>query len=253
MGDDIVDGIERKAHAKPAIGTLATGSYSIDIRPAHVHSAPIVYLNGFNDTGAKVWEQCRHLGCPDHTLVTISGLNWNDDPSPWPCDAIVSDSEPFAGKAPDYLKRLCDTIVPAAERTLDAPPVHRILAGYSLAGLFALWSSMQTDTFTQVASVSGSLWFPGLIDYAREHEDALNLDALYLSLGKKETRTPNRMMRHVQENTQQIQELARKHGIACTFEFNPGNHFSQPDWRCAKGIAWLLRHKPESNSAADQI
>lgn len=37
------------------------------------------------------------------------------------------------------------------------------IAGYSLAGLFALYALYKTDVFTRVASMSGSLWFPGIM------------------------------------------------------------------------------------------
>lgn len=228
---------DTRTEAEPRIEASAP---RVDVYPAHKAGSPIVYLNGFADTGAAVLEQCRQLDCPDFTLVAISGLDWNRDLSPWPCDATISDSEPFAGEAQAFLDTLCNSIVPSTESALPTQPSFRAIAGYSLAGLFALWTSLQTDTFSRVASVSGSLWFPGFIDYARERMGAHPLNALYLSLGKKETRTPNRMMRHVLECTETIRGLAMECAIPCAFELNPGNHFSQPDLRTAKGITWLL-------------
>lgn len=237
----------------PPVRTFTAGAYRVDVYPACTPGSPIVYLNGFSDTGAAVREQCRLVDCPDFTLAAISGLDWNRDLSPWPCGPTVSDSEPFAGGASAYLETLCTAIIPATERMLRAPASRRALAGYSLAGLFSLWASLQTDAFAQVASISGSLWFPDFIDYVRAHSSALKLDALYLSLGKKETRTPNRMMRHVLECTRQVQQLADECGVVCTFELNPGNHFSRPAWRCAKGITWLLTHESAPGAPVDQI
>ena len=108
--------------------------------------------------------------------------------------------------------------------------------------LFALWSLWQTDAFDRAASASGSLWFPGFIDYAHEHAMAVTPDAVYLSLGKKEAKTPNRMMRHVLDDTRTMEALLVGRGIPTTLELNPGNHFAQTDLRMARGIHWILTH-----------
>ena len=93
-----------------------------------------------------------------------------------------------------------------------------------------------------MASASGSLWFPGFIDYARERTMTATPDAAYLSLGKKETKTPNRMMRHVLDDTRAMEELFIEHDIPTTLELNPGNHFALTDLRMARGIHWILTH-----------
>lgn len=90
------------------------------------------------------------------------------------------------------------------------------------------------------ASASGSLWFPGFIDYAHEHTMPNAPDAVYLSLGKKETKTPNRMMRHVLDDTRAMEKFLGECGIPTTLELNPGNHFAQTDLRMARGIRWIL-------------
>ena len=61
-------------------------------------------------------------------------------------------------------------------------------------------------------------------------------DAAYLSLGSKEHRTPNRLMRHVRERTEQMAGLLRGLGARTTFELNPGNHFQDPDLRMARAL-----------------
>ena len=203
-------------------------------------SLPIIYLNVFQGDGGDVWSACRDLDCPPFTLAAIGGLDWNRELSPWECDGTVRDSEPFAGEAATYLQELLGHIVPEVEPPLPHPPAWRGIAGYSLAGLFALWSLWQTDAFDRAASASGSLWFPGFVDRAASKPFAGNPQAVYLSLGKKETKTPNRMMRHVLENTRTIEGTLQGRGIDTVFEINPGNHFSETDIRMARGIKWLL-------------
>ena len=154
----------------------------------------------------------------------------------------MRDAEPFGGQASEFLDGLLNQIIPQVESSLPCPPIWRGIAGYSLAGLFSLWALWQTDVFDRAASASGSLWFPGFIDYAHEHTMPNAPDAAYLSLGKKETKTPNRMMRHVLDDTRAMEALLVERGILTTLELNPGNHFAQTDLRMARGIHWVLAH-----------
>lgn len=204
-------------------------------------SLPVIYLNVFQGDGGDIWGVCQELGCPPFVLATIGGLDWNRELSPWGCDGTVRDAEPFSGEAVTYLDELMDRIMPGIEASLPHPPTWRGIAGYSLAGLFALWSLWHTDAFNRAASVSGSLWFPGFVSRAAASSFVGSPQAVYLSLGKKETKTPNRMMRHVLDDTRAMAELLQKRNIDTTFELNPGNHFSEPDIRMARGIKWLLQ------------
>lgn len=207
-----------------------------------VEGAPVIYLPVVMGDGSEVYERCRELDCPPFTLAAIGGLDWNRELSPWECDGTIRDAEPFGGQASEFLDELLNQIIPEAESSLPCPPSWRGIAGYSLAGLFSLWSLWQTDAFDRAASASGSLWFPHFIDYAHEHTMAVTPDAAYLSLGKKETKTPNRMMRHVLDDTRAMEELLIERSIPTTLELNPGNHFAQTDLRMAHAIHWILTH-----------
>lgn len=162
----------------------------ITIHAQHAESAPVIYLLVVMGDGTEVYERCRELNCPPFTLVGIGSLNWNRELSPWGCDGTVRDAEPFGGQAAGFLDELLKQIIPEAESSLPQPPTWRGVAGYSLAGLFALWALWQTDVFERAASASGSLWFPGFIDYARERTMTATPDAVYLSLGKRKPRRP---------------------------------------------------------------
>ena len=214
----------------------------ITVYPECTEGAPVIYLPVVMGDGNEVYERCRELDCPPFTLVAIGGLDWNHELSPWECDGTIRDAEPFGGQASGFLDELLNWIIPEAESSLPQPPTWRGIAGYSLAGLFALWSLWQTDAFSRAASASGSLWFPGFIDYAHEYTMSNAPDAVYLSLGKKEAKTPNRMMRHVLDDTRAMEELFIERDIPTMLELNPGNHFAQTDLRMARGIHWVLAH-----------
>jgi len=127
-----------------------------------------------------------------------------------------------------------------AEKELPGPPAWRGIAGYSLAGLFALYAIYRTDVFSRVGCMSGSLWFPGFKEYVFSHEPKRRPDCIYFSLGDKEVKTRNPVLKTVQENTEEIQAFYQNKGIDTVFHLNPGNHFVQGIERTIACIQRLL-------------
>jgi predicted alpha/beta superfamily hydrolase len=155
-------------------------------------------------------------------------LNWNNELSPWEADPVFG-KQRFGGKGRDLLKLVEGFLKEFRE---DYPSIPLIIGGYSLAGLFALWSVYESKNFDAVASASSSLWFEGWIDYASAHN--ANIKAAALGLGDLEEKTKNPLMKRVRECTEKQEELLRKQGIPVSFELYPGNHFQDPDKRMAK-------------------
>ena len=144
---------------------------------------PIIYLNTCSGEGQKVYESAQAAGCPPFTLVAISDLGWNHDMVPWDSPPMFKNADPCTGGADDYLRLLVEKIIPAAEKEINGIPCWRGVAGYSLAGLFALYAIYRTDLFSRVGSMSGSLWFPGMKEYIFSHEPKRWPDRMYFSLG----------------------------------------------------------------------
>ena len=119
-------------------------------------------------------------------------------------------------------------------------PGYMAAAGYSLGGLLSLYAAYRTGIFSRLASASGSLWYPGFVDFAGSHSMIRKPERIYLSLGAKEKKTRNAEMRCVEESTRAFCSLCRDRGICTLSEMNPGNHFTEPAKRMAKGIRWLL-------------
>ena len=148
-------------------------------------SAPLVYSSDYHENGQLLLEACEQVDCSGFNLVTISGLHWNQELSPWPIETVVSKNDNFAGMADQWLPLFTGEVLPQVEQLLDAPPAWRCLAGYSLAGLFAVWTAYQCDLFTRILSASGSMWYPGWLEYAHEHQLAAPLQGAYLSVGEE--------------------------------------------------------------------
>ena len=138
---------------------------------------------------------------------------------------------------------MTEQIIPMAEKQSSAAPQWRGIAGYSLAGLFALYAAYRTDAFSRVGSMSGSLWFPGIKEYITSHEPKRQPDCIYFSLGDKESKTRNPMIKNVRQNTEEICSFYKAKGITAVFQMNPGNHYDHAAERTAAGICWLLREK----------
>jgi len=181
-------------------------------------------------------EQLRRLTQTPFLLAAFDAGEWNDALSPWPAPAVFRGRD-FGGGAAATLDALLNHLMPAVAQRCPAPGRRWLLGGYSLAGLFALWASTRTDAFAGVAAVSPSVWFPGWLDYAREHPP--RSPRVYLSLGDREERTRNPVMAQVGDAIRAQYALLRER-TDCVLEWNPGNHFMEPQARTAKGFAWVM-------------
>ena len=145
------------------------GQKHISVYPCDEPDRPVIYLNTFAGEGKQVLRLLRDDGCPPFTLVSVSSLDWNHDMSPWEIPPVFKNADPCTGGADDYLRILIERIVPEAEKEIKGTVSWRGIAGYSLAGLFALYSLYRTDLFSRAASMSGSLWYPGITEYISSH------------------------------------------------------------------------------------
>ena len=162
--------------------------------------------------------------------------SWNDALSPWKSPAVWG-KQGFSGKAADTLRFLMEQVIPTLKQQFNLPEnVKIILGGYSLAGLFALWASTQTKPFYGVAAASPSVWFPGWMEFERQHP--IQAQRVYLSLGDKEEHTKNTVMAAVGDNIRTLHSQLTARGVDCTLEWNSGGHFKDADLRTAKAFRW---------------
>lgn len=186
----------------------------------------------------KVIALLNEAGAQNYFLCTYEANDWNSDFSPWEVPPVFG-KEDFCGKGKYTLEFLKNKLIPHIEITYpETTNAKRVIAGYSLAGLFCLWASCKED-FDGAISCSGSLWFPGWLDFLASvslpNEDC----KFYLSLGDKESKTKNEIMAKVAENTLKTVEFLRNTGH-CQFEWNQGGHFNNSEERMAKAFLYFL-------------
>lgn len=253
--------------ANPVARKTIISELSVHAQMSSVAGAPIVYLLGdvADNSPVQVPEGV--------SLVNVSVDLWEENFSPWYAPRVFAKGPNFGDGAQKTLDTLINQIIPWAESELTKPPAYRVLVGYSLAGLFSLWAGVsqqvargcQPDaalsqpgpssqpgaphvdalaaTFQRIGAVSGSFWFPGLLDYVEQQlrRGAVGLTHAYLSLGDREARTPNPQIMHVRENAELLASKLESAGITSIFELNRGNHFQNVEGRMQKALDWLVK------------
>ena len=167
----------------------------------------------------------------DFQLIAYPIKKWNHELSPWEAPAVFG-KEGFGAGANITLQEIL--------KCCEDKSKTYILGGYSLAGLFALWAAYQTDAFTAIAAASPSVWFLGYIDYMKTHKFLAK--AAYLSLGDREEKTKNPTMSQVGNCIREAHEILTQSNIQPTLEWNPGNHFKDPELRTARAFAWAIQN-----------
>lgn len=178
-------------------------------------------------------EAIKKLSDKPFSLVAFMIKDWNQELTPWAAPAVFG-KVPFGNGAEKTLEFITSRLLPEVQENIP----HLILGGYSLAGLFALWSGYQTDKFDGIVAASPSVWFPKWIEYATDNKPLAK--SIYLSLGDKEEKAKNPVMPQVGNAIRRQNELLTGQMDNTILEWNPGNHFVDSEKRTAKGFAWVM-------------
>lgn len=210
---------------------------------------PTMYVNGEIPLEGILTNLVKTGVQTDFILLSIKPKNWNDDFTPWAAPAFRAGEEAPQGRADAYLSCLTKGIKPYMDthyRT-KSEPQHTALFGYSLGGLTAVYALYKTTVFGAAASLSGSLWFDDFCEWM-EGEKPLRTDLrVYLSLGKKESRSKNPRMAKVAECTQRAKEiLAAQLKKPVHFDWNEDGHFHDIEGRFAKAVMWWMEDLSET-------
>lgn len=204
-----------------------------------VKGPAIIYISidaGGNEA-SSIYESVKSKAGETFSFYELIVKNWDDYLTPWP---MQMGKRNFEGKADTLLSIIESETIPIIESEIGLSE-DVFIAGYSLGGLFSLWSLYESNIFSGAVSCSGSLWYKGWTEYIREKELSRNAK-IYLSLGDKEKNTKNSYMKLVEDNTIYQKEVfeSSKEVIGICYEVNNGGHFSDVVGRMTKGISWIL-------------
>ena len=118
------------------------------------------------------------------SLIAFKIEDWNNELSPWEAPPAFGNKS-FGSGAKDTLEFIESRLIPTVKENYNLDnDIKFILGGYSLAGLFSLWSAYKSDAFSGIAVASPSVWFNGWEEFMNNNTPLSN--AIYLSLGDTE-------------------------------------------------------------------
>ena len=174
------------------------------------------------------------------SLIAFNIEEWNNELSPWEAPPAFGNKS-FGSGAKDTLEFIEGRLIPTVNEKYKLDNnIKFILGGYSLAGLFSLWSAYKSNTFSGIAAASPSVWFNGWEDFMNNNTPLSN--TIYLSLGDTEEKTKNKVMSAVGDNIRKQEELLKNYNINTILEWNKGGHFSNSDLRVAKAFIWCIEN-----------
>lgn len=174
------------------------------------------------------------------SLIAFKIEYWNNELSPWKAPPAFGNKS-FGSGSRETLEFIESRLIPTVKEKYDfSDDVKVILGGYSLAGLFSLWSAYKSNTFLGIAAASPSVWFSGWEEFMNNNTPLSNI--IYLSLGDTEEKTKNKVMSAVGDNIRKQEELLKNDNINTILEWNKGGHFSDSDLRVAKAFVWCIEN-----------
>jgi len=174
------------------------------------------------------------------SFVAFKIEDWNSELTPWEMPLLRGKGN-FGDGAAGTLEFIKNDLIPSLSEYISTEnkEIKYILGGYSLAGLFSLWSGYQTDIFEGIAAVSPSVWYKGWIEYVGAGKPLS--EKIYLSLGDTEEKTKHQILSKIGDNIRKQYEILEKsENVKTVLEWNEGNHFQNPDIRTAKGFLWVM-------------
>ncbi|MCM1522186.1 MAG: hypothetical protein NC039_05995 [Muribaculaceae bacterium] len=174
-------------------------------------------------------------------IVVITGMDWDNDLTPWAASGVPKGSPDFKGDAPAFLGRL-EGLVKDVETSIGTVnPDDRSLIGVSLSGLFTLWEWPQSTLFRNIASLSGSFWYEGFMEWFGRQDFQTKTGLAYFLLGDKESHSKVKTFDTVGANTLAIVSHLKSAGVHTEFESVPGNHYQFPIQRLDRAMTALTR------------
>lgn len=221
--------------------TAKMGNKTIAVYINDKLDVPVVFSSDYADNAESVVVEGQNMNCPGFHFVSITGIKWDEELSPWQHEPVVTKNDHFTGEADRYLKELETKIIPYVKTLIPSNKLS-ILAGYSMGGLFALYAAHKSQCFDAYVTPSSSVWYPNFVEYVERNYFCRVPKSIYLSIGDMESQSPNEYLSQTERKMKKLNVIYRQRRILSTLELNPGNHYQDASLRMAKGIFWTLKN-----------
>lgn len=203
------------------MSSITTGNVTC-VYSADSHRRSIYFLSPVPIDEAEVDRLARAYRC---NLVVLSGLDWANDMTPWVAPPVMHGEARFAGNADAFANRLIGEIIPAVEQDEKFGITEvRDIVGISLSGLFATYIWLTRDYFDSMASISGSFWYNGFVDFIKRIEIPVRTGVAYFSLGVTESNTTITRFKTISSDTAEVVFAVRRNHLRAIMEWNRGGH-----------------------------
>lgn len=218
--------LQRHFGGHPVTILLPEGSYDT-----------LFYINE-NDISRYV-EAYERFSSPSFGMVLIQEINWFDELTPWPAETVYETGPDFGGHADAHLHRICNEIIPLVEKEIGVPQ-YRGIMGYSLGGLFSVYSFYTTDLFVLCGCLSGSMWYDNFYNWMSERKPKATTGSVYFSVGKQEQFTEYERMIITGQVMKKATDLLCDQDYDAFFEYTDGDHFENIPDKVERGLKWLM-------------
>ena len=216
---------------KSCIGYITDAAKYLLIQPVDGHDIEVL-----DNEVAKIQDNIDK----QFSLIAFKIEDWNSELPPWEAPPAFGNKS-FVSGAKDTLEFIESRFIPTVKEKYNLDnDIKFILGGYSLAGLFSLWSAYKSNIFSGIAAASPSVWFNGWEEFMNNNTPLSN--TIYLSLGDTEEKTKNKVMSAVGDNIRKQEELLKNDKIKTILEWNKRGHFSNSDIRVAKAFIWCIEN-----------
>ena len=216
---------------KSCIGYITDAAKYLLIQPVDGHDIEVL-----DNEVAKIQDNIDK----QFSLIAFKIEDWNSELSPWEAPPAFGNKS-FGSGATETLEFIESRLIPTVKEKYNLDnDIKFILGGYSLVGLFSLWSAYKSNTFLGIAAASPSVWFSGWEEFMNNNTPLSN--TIYLSLGDSEEKTKNKVISVVGDNIRKQEELLKNDNINTILEWNKGGHFSDSDLRVAKAFTWCIEN-----------
>ena len=145
------------------------------------------------------------------SLAAFKIDDWNSELTPWEMPLLRGKGN-FGNEAGKTLEFIKEKLIPSLAEFINIQEknVKYILGGYSLAGLFSLWSGYKVNIFAGTAGVSPSVWYKNWMDFVKDSKPLVN--NIYLSLGNLEEKTKHQILSKIGDNIREYIERFYENG-----------------------------------------
>ena len=125
---------------------VETNEYILRLLSSIWSGAVVLYISNeqFGDAGERIKDGVEQMSGVPFTFCELLVKNWDRYLTPWKANVNLK-GRVFQGQAMELLHNLEDNVVPKIREYVNDTGIY--IVGYSLAGLFSLWSLYESELF----------------------------------------------------------------------------------------------------------